>query len=418
MGNKNSRDGEVVRMPHGLALISSSLKRNGFSVGLIDMRIVDGWNEFEEKVKKLKTCKYWGISINNIDFEYGVRASYIIKKIISDSCVVVGGLNPSLFPDNYKDIQTIDYVIMGDGEISFPKLIKGIKSNEKFPRYIRGEKPNLDEIPWADRDLFDYKRETLNKYVPDQKRPVVSIIASRGCPFSCSYCQPAERDLFGLPIRMRSPQNVINELLLLYEKYHFKSVNTWDDMFMINNEWIYEFCDLYEKHFNGIQLTACCRADIICRNENMIKRLADVGLKWLQIGFESGSQRLLNFIKKGTTVEQNILAGRICKKHRIKMLASFMMGLPTETKEEAKKTVDMIVDIDPEHPTPFYFLPIPGTDIYKYCVENDLIINKDKSIARTGTYEPTIRGIDYGYLDYLRKNELSKCTHIIKAFIK
>ena len=417
MGNKNSRNGEVVRMPHGLASIAASVKAAGYMVDLIDVRIVDDWEEFKDKIIKSSSC-YFGISIDNVSVSYGIQVAKIIKEIKQDSYIVVGGLNPSLFPETYDGIDTIDFVMKGEGEISMVKLFEKLDNGKKPNRFIIGIKPDLDKIPWVDRELFDYKRELMNRCYPGQKRPIVTMLAGRGCPYRCTFCQGAEREVFGLPFRIRSPRNVIDELIELKKKYNFRNINFWDDTFTLNPKWVFEFCDLYEKQNFQAGITACSRADIICRNEEMVKRLVEVGLQWFQIGYESGSQRILDFLKKDVTVKQNYKAAAICKKYGIKVTGTFMFGLPTETKEEAVATVKMILDIKPDHPTPFYFIPAPGTEIYQYCVDNDLILNKDKSIARTGMYEPAIKGIDYEYLNYLRKNELSKLPFIVKAFIK
>ena len=135
----------------------------------------------------------------------------------------------------------------------------------------------------------------------------------------------------------------------------------------------------------------------------MIERLASIGVTWFVIGLESGSQRILDMIKKGTTVEQNIEASRICKANGIKVFGTFMYGLPTETEDEALATALMIDKIKPEHASPFYFTPIPGTGIYDLCEKDDLILpqTKDRTIERTGRFLPTIKGVNYDYLHSL-----------------
>jgi anaerobic magnesium-protoporphyrin IX monomethyl ester cyclase len=202
---------------------------------------------------------------------------------------------------------------------------------------------------------------------------------------------------------MRSPENVITELHSLKEKYDFRSITFWDDTFTLNRKWVMRFCDLYESEGFTEPIVAASRADIICRNEGMVERLASIGLDWLQVGLESGSQRILDFIKKDTTVEQNLQAAKICRKHGIKMFATYMYGLPTETRRDSLATAMMIDEIQPEHGSPFYFRPIPGTDIYDYCEANNLILEeaKNASIARTGMFTPTIRGVDYDYIGAL-----------------
>ena len=202
---------------------------------------------------------------------------------------------------------------------------------------------------------------------------------------------------------MRSVGHVMEELELLRAAHQFNSITWWDDTFTVFPKWINEFCDEYKARGFKAKMAACSRADLICKNEDMIAKLADNGLDWLVIGFESGSQRMLDLLKKGVTVEQNIEAAEICRKYGIKMFGTFMLGLPTESRDEQLATVEMIQTIAPEHPSLFYFTPIPGTDIYDFCQSNGLILRDDEfNIERTNNWTPKLAGVDYEFLDQLR----------------
>jgi len=399
-----SNSGEVNWIHHGLASIGASLKSKGYDVKLIDMRTLDSWEHFKKTIENINP-EIIGISISNVDYKIAMKTAEIIKGFKPSAKIIAGGLNPTIFPEIYQNNEKIDHIITGEGEITFVKIVQAIEDNLDVPKFNKGEKPDLDKLPWVDRTLFDYSRELNCHYTPDQKLPTVTMIAGRGCPYHCTYCQPAESLTYGRPHRMRSPQNVISELRTLKNKYDFKSVTFWDDTFTLNREWVFEFCDLYEKEKFDATIAACSRADIICRNEDMVKRLSEIGLDWFTIGFESGSQRILNLIKKGTTVEQNYKAASICKKYGIKILATFMLGLPTETKKEQLATIKMIIETKPESTLPFYFVPIIGTEIYDLCKEKDLIlsdINDPFNIERTCVFKPRIKNINYKFLDLLK----------------
>ena len=395
--NENTDERERHHIGHGIASVGASAKAAGYDVNLIDLRTLTGWEEFVSKIKA-DLADVYGISISQADCKPGAELITKIKETVPNSKIIVGGLHPSVFPFAYADKGVT--VVVGEGEISFVDLLKMVESNSPLPTVIRGTKPNLDEIPWVDRNLFDYERELECLFSNDQPGPTVTMLAGRGCPMKCTYCQPAENMVFGSPYRLRSPQNVIDELLYLYDKHHFKNVLFWDDTFAINKKWIMEFCDLYEAQNFRATISACNRADIICNNESMIKRMAEVGVNWFVVGMETGSQRLLDFIKKGTTVEQNKEAVRISRKYGIKTYATIMYGLPTETREDSLATCKMIEEANPEYTQVFWFLPIPGTEIYKYCVENDLILPGvlDRTIARTATFIPNLKNIDYDYI--------------------
>jgi len=190
-------------------------------------------------------------------------------------------------------------------------------------------------------------------------------------------------------------------------KNNFNSLNIYDDTFTTNVNWVMKFCDEYEKKIKR-PFFFTSRANIICQNEDMIKRLREVGGEVIAYGGESGNQRMLNFLRKGTTVEQNIEAARICKKYKYKLLVSFMFGLPTETNDEMLDTLRVIKKINPDFTNLSYFIPLPGTDLYDYCIENDLSLVKKNDYTR-GVGIARIRGVDYRFVNwvYERANRLS-----------
>lgn len=394
---------------HGIASIGAAAKYALFNVDLIDLRQLSGWEELADKIKD-NPADVYGLSVSAVDSLPALKTVYEIKTNAPQAKIIVGGIHPSIFPEEY-DYQVIDTVVQGEGEVTFVDLLRKVECGDWLPKLVQGKKPNLDYTPWVDRELFDYRRELSCFFAPDHPTPSVTMLAGRGCPYHCSYCQPAENAVFGNPHRMRSAENVIGELQHLRDKYHYKSITFWDDTFTFNRHWVMQFCDAYEKTGINAPIAACSRADIICNNEPMIERLAEIGVDWLVIGLESGSQRILDLIKKGTTVEQNLRAGEICRRNGIKVFGTFMYGLPTETNDEIMQTVDMINKIQPALASPFWYVPIRGTGLYDYCEQNNLIIEGalDRTIARTGVFKPAIKGVDYEFLAELTQKQLGGC---------
>jgi len=196
---------------------------------------------------------------------------------------------------------------------------------------------------------------------------------------------------------MRSLDHFFGEIEMLDKKYHFNTLIIDDDSFTINPSYTLEFCNRYEK----IKKPFVCqsRADFICRNENVIKRLSEVGCLMIHVGFEVGYQRGLDFLNKGTTVEQNYESAQILRKYKIKIFANYMLGLPTESKVEASETFRMIRTMKPEVPSAAFFTPVPGSYLYDYCKANDLMLNDDPALlGRRNPTEPKIKGIDYAWL--------------------
>lgn len=379
---------------HGLSLLSACVKQEGFTTDLIDLRRLFGWNEFEKIIRK-KMPEIVGITMMSVDFNPAIKAAKIIKRINPESKIIVGGPHPTLAPKELENYKTVDYVVIGEGEIILPELIKKIKKGKKIKRVLSGAKPDLDKIPFADREIFGAFEKPI---VPKLPKPFISIIAGRGCLYNCSFCKPAEDKLFGKPVRRRNVANIIEELRFLRNKYNFKSLMIHDDCLTEDRSWVVEFCRKYQE--NGFRQPFACqtRADILCRNEEMVELMAKTGLYMYLIGFESGNQRVLNFIRKGTTVEQNYQAAEICKKYGIKIWANYMMGLPTETKKEIMDTVKMIQSIKPDYFSPAFFTPTPGSDLFDYCQKHKLSLIKSHDQYQRNPTEVKIKGQDYKFL--------------------
>jgi radical SAM superfamily enzyme YgiQ (UPF0313 family) len=298
----------------------------------------------------------------------------------------------------------VDHIHLGEGEITFPQLVEDLGAGKSRERIVRGIQADLDQLPFADRELFGGPEEA---FVPYLKEPFVTTIAGRGCLYNCNYCQPAERMIFGKGVRRRSVSHVIRELRGLQEKYRFNSMMIHDDCLTEDPEWVMEFCREYRQAPLGEPFVVQSRADLICKNEPMIKAMKQAGLALFIIGFESGSDRMLKFLRKGATREQNLRAAQICHKHKIKIWANYMLGLPTETKEEQLETLDMLRKIKPYHSSPAYYTPHPGSDLFQYGLAHDLHIFKGHGAYRRNSYEPKISGIDYVFLEKILRESVA-----------
>ena len=389
-------------MNHGLAILSSALKDSGHQVDLIDLRRLTGWNHYRRKVKKM-VGEVAGITMMSVDFNPAIRAARIIKEVNKDAKVIVGGPHPSLCPEELESQECIDYIVKGEGEITFVKLLDDLDARLSSPKIIQGQLlKNLNESPWADRDLFNSPEEP---FVPFLKPPFVTLIAGRGCKYNCNYCQPAERIMFGNKVRRRSADNVINELKYLRSRYSFNSFMIHDDCLTEDREWVIEFCERYKAEGFTQPFVAQSRADIICKNRDMVDALFNAGLRLFIIGFESGSDRVLKFLKKGCTRDQNNEAARICHETGIKIWANYMLGIPTETKQEVLETLSMLQEIRPYHCSPAFYTPHPGSYLFEKGKEMGIHLIATHDSYRRNTYEPKIKGPDYDFLmDILYKS--------------
>lgn len=385
---------------HGLCSISAYAKSKGYKdITLVDIRSFKDWNDVEKRIREIKP-DIVGISMRSCDFNVAKKAAGIIKNIDNKIVIVGGGVHATIATEDVIAEKNFDYIVKGEGEISFVELIKKIENGETSERVINGIAPDLDTLPFDDRELYDYKTTLrLVSYPGIMRPPMITIIGSRSCPFNCTFCAPHAKTMFGPKVKFRSPEHVIEELKELRRKYAFKSIKFYDYSFGMSADWVYSFCDLLDKNNFKVDILAQNRADLICRNEDLIKRMKASGLKLMLVGFESGSQKVLNILKKGITVEQSIKAAEILRKHKVLTGGSFMLGSPGETHEDVDATVRLVKTIRPNFTSIAYFTPCPGSELYEYCKANNLSLVK--SYDDLVTYAPSvpkIRGIDYEYL--------------------
>ncbi|MDA8217299.1 MAG: radical SAM protein [Dehalococcoidales bacterium] len=400
---------------HGLCMLGACVRQAGYEVDLIDLRALDGWDHYREELRR-RQPDVIGVTMMSVDYNPAVQAVAIAKEVDPRIVTVVGGPHPTVALDEITPNKTIDHVVTHEGENAFIDLLRQLEEGKTPERVIHGGRPDLDSLPFGDRDLFlnEWRRSGYTLDSPEVPladelpMPFVTIIAGRGCLYNCSFCQPAERILFGGRVRRRSVANVIEELKYLRERYHFKSLLIHDDCLTEDRKWVVEFCEAYRA--NGFTQPFFCqsRADIVVKNEDMVALMRRTGLGGFFIGFESGSDRMLKFLRKGTTVAQNLEAGRICRRYGIRVWANYMLGLPTETKEEIMATVRMLKEIDPDYYSPAFYTPHPGSDLYTYCLENDLSLIKDHDSYRRNPTELKIKGHDYQFLSWALQESMRR----------
>jgi len=274
-----------------------------------------------------------------------------------DIPLIYGGPHATILPNSLltEEEHFIDFVVVGEGEKTILKIMDGLYNNEFLPlhdRIIEGEiTEDLNFLPFPARDLVD------KKYL----RHSVSILASRGCPFNCSFCQPTLRKIFGNKVRRRSTVNVIAEIKECKEKFGVRDFEFFDDTFTSNKEWVYTFCDYIELY--NVTWRVLSRVDML--DFDLLKRMKETGLKKLSLGIESGSQQILNDYSKGTTVEQNHQVLEWCKKLGIKVHGFFMVGALGETLETIHDTWNFIKQHQFETIFVTVTMPMPCTRLYE-----------------------------------------------------
>lgn len=375
-------DASGLSEPLGILYIASVLRESGHKVSFIDMT----FNKDETILEKAaEDSDLVGMSCTSLLFE---RASKFIKRIKETNPKVpcfLGGSHGTTNPESALKAG-FDYVIIGEGETTVEKLVSALEKNKginsiKGLAFKKKEKiiinpkgsyiQNLDMLPFPARDLWDY-----DKYFKTGTTEI-GIIATRGCPYNCLYCKPMVDKLFGNKARKRSAKNVVEEIEQIVEEYRylFKGVvKLWfkdDTLTLCGIEWFREFKNQLEKMKLRIEWGCHTRVDNV--SFELLKTMKGCGLTHISFGVESGSQKILNYYRKGTTVQEAIKAFDICKKLKIQTFAYFMIGAPIETREDLKMTYELIKKIKPDGLEVYTTMPYPGNDLYEIVKKNRLL---------------------------------------------
>jgi radical SAM superfamily enzyme YgiQ (UPF0313 family) len=352
-------------IPIGLCYLAAATKRNGHDVDLMDLRYLAGYGDVEEKIVS-SGCDIIALSYQTPGAAYAMEVAKIAKK--HNKITVAGGIHPTIMSDEILSSGLIDYVIVGEGVISFPELVTNLERGAAIEPLIIGKYvDNLDEIPFP--HYFDLYVDTIIK---DHK--LAMIFTSRGCPGRCDFCQPVANKLFGKKVKFRSADNIINELLEWQGRYGITHFMVLDDTFLVKKNLVKEFCRKLMDF--KVPLTWQCNARVNEFEEDMIRLMAESRCKWICIGFESGSQRILDITKKGTTVEQGYKAAELCYKYGIGFTTNILAGVPGETEEDYQKNLEFVKKIKATTISYNWLVPYPGTDTFYSCQKNNLL-NKD-----------------------------------------
>jgi len=390
--NTLGKNYECCHILHGLPSLAACLEQRGHKVKLLDLREKLSWNDTESWLKH-DDGGFYGIYMSTLDYYEARHAAQIIRKVRPKAKICVGGPHPSIDPEGLAKLGEFDFVFKGEGEITFPQIVE---DPDAFSQIVEGEHPDLNKLPYEKREIFNMQKVLATKH-PMFPQPFINIISGRGCPCNCSFCKPGEDLIFGR-FRMRSVEHLMGEVEMLHSRYQFNVLLIDDDLFTVNPDYVMGWCDRYRRI--GKPFCIQTRADVCVNNPEVFKRMKEVGLKWVRMGLESGNQRILNLMRKGTTVEQNYGAVELCHKLGLYVIANYMLGLPSETKAEIRDTLRMIKTTKPEQRSASFYTPIPGTDMWKQCKEQNLLVSDDAVVLGTRSINdtPRLKGIDYEWM--------------------
>ena len=300
----------------------------------------------------------------------------MIKLAKEKGCTIIVSSSDST--DHYEQYlqEGADFIILGEAEQTLLELttalgqpqnnflsIAGLAYKQK-DAIIKTVKRNvlkeLDDLPFPAWDLVDINiyRKT---WIRHRGYFSMNMATTRGCPFKCNWCA---KPIYGNRYNSRSPQNVVQELKMLKEKYQFDHVWFCDDIFGLKPGWVNEFADLVEKENLHFKFKIQARADLLLQ-ENYIRDLARAGCDNIWMGAESGSQTILDAMDKGTRVEQIHESTKLIRKYGMKPSFFIQFGYLGETKDDIRKTIEMINKLLPYQIGISVSYPLPGTGFYE-----------------------------------------------------
>lgn len=404
---------------------------------------------FKETKRRIKKYSPDVVGISSIFFTQApcaYKAADLVKEVDKDILTVIGGGHPSVYPvQTLKECNSLDFVIQGEGEITFKDLLRNINAPEEvlgiayrkngkcFQNKPRPPINDLDEIPFPSRDLVPYKnyaktaaiqfrygilRETARRLVNISgidrayyrlyntilhrlhkriRLPAGSIISSRGCPLDCYFC--AIHNVWGKKYRMRSAENVLEEMTLLHEKYRVNHISIQDDNFTVSKKRTVEICKGVIDRGLDITLNTPSGVYVSSLDKEVLKWMKSAGFYELYFGIESGNQQILDkVIKKRLSLDKVREVIKICKEVGIKTGGFFIIGMPGETLETMEDTANFAISSGLDVARLYVCQPYPGSSVYEDCIKNnyftkevtldELKVFGDRSIIKTKDFSP------------------------------
>lgn len=384
------RDSAGHATPLNLCYIAAYLRKYiECDISIMDCEISEiSFRDIEKKIRDYNPSIV-GITCPTPVFGYILKIAGIIKDINRDCYVVLGGPHPTAMPeDSMKD--NIDFLILREGEQTFRELVEFIISGKKNFEDIDGlvfrkngkiilNKPreyikDLDSLPFPARDLLDFKKYYSAPTKKVSKYFSTSILTGRGCPYDCIHC--ISKCVWNRRYRFRSAKNIVNEIEYCIKKFGIREFNFYDDTFTLSEDHVIEVCDEIIRRKLKIAWVCFGRVNMITRY--MVRKMKQAGCKKISFGLESGSQEILNKMRKNSTIEMARKAVKIVNEEGINAHASFMLGNVGETRKTVKKTINFAKSLELDNATFFITTPYPGTDLYKIASEKGYINNKTK----------------------------------------
>jgi len=361
------------RIHLGVAYIVSMLEREGYDVDFIDFHIL---RKPLPDILKLK-YDYVGIHSTTVCFSETLKILERLRRFRKkgwNGKIIVGGPHTSVRLESIPDF--VDYIVQGEGEYAVKDIIEE-KVKSRVVHYPRIN--NLDELPRPAYHHFKKLPTCSWDYKMLGVKPIVTMNTSRGCPFACTFCSVPS--IWGKKYTYHSAERIVEDIEYLMKNFNAKGIFFREDNFTLNKKRVFEFCNLILK--KGIKIKWMCESRVDTLSYEMLSLMKRSGCELIYIGVEAGTQRLLDILKKGITIEQVKKVCELCHKIGIKIHTSFLTNIPHETPLDRKKISELIKEIKPTSFRINLYRAEPGSELYNYIMKNKLY----KGISKEGILE-------------------------------
>jgi anaerobic magnesium-protoporphyrin IX monomethyl ester cyclase len=368
---------QAIFIPLGISYLAAVLEENGYDVDVIDCPVSRlSQKELEAEFKR-RQPDVVGVTSATPTYLPALEIVKTAKQALPDCVTMMGGPHVTVMDEQtLSENPETDIVVRGEGEQTMLELanlvsnrslknlgeVAGITFRKNGQVFRTPDRPfiqNIDALPHPAHKHFEVNRYRIlgKMYLP--------IITSRGCPFQCTFCLSSR--MCGRGFRARSPSKVVDELEWLRDTYGADAYTFYDDTFTFDVNRALAICDEMKNRKVGLPWDCRTRVDRI--SKEVLAKLSNTNCQLIHFGVESGSQKMLNAMKKGTTVEQNAIAIKWAKEVGISVAISVVVGYPGETIDMLKQTIDFIRRTEPDYVYMCEAVPYPGTELYNLVKE-------------------------------------------------
>jgi len=393
------RSDKFLQYPIFLAYSAAQLKASGHSVDYIDSVIQD--LNMDQTLVHVRRAKpeviFMETTTPSIEADY---ENLTALKDATGASIIVGGPHATYFHKAVLDeCPAIDIVIRHEFDTKIAGVVTNLDNLDEIGgityRSNGGIKDNgdgelekdLDQIPLPDRDTIPWHWYQEAWFT---RQPFMNMMTARGCPYHCTFCLWPQV-MYGHKQRVRSLDNVFREIHHLIDRYGLKEVNIDDGTFTTKKERVIEFCRRIRKE--KIRFIWTCNGRVDHLDDEVLIEMKQSGCRMIRLGVESGSQDVLDKIKKRLTLKQIEDGFRRVKRHGIQALGGFMFGFPHDSRKTVEETIAFAKKLSPDQVQFSINMCYPGTSLYEYAKGNDLLLAKSfKEFDMT--YGPVVKTLD------------------------